>query len=95
MELIRTLIKDKGQAPGPGPQNEIAQPDQRREDVVYPTGFTPLYAPNVHMTQASEIGMQSEKDRAPDKSFKKTFGEKGGNIQTRLEFLKKPKSQLS
>ena len=24
MELIRTLIKDKGQAPSPGPQNETA-----------------------------------------------------------------------
>ena len=52
MELIRTLIKDKGQASSPGPQNEIAQPDQRREDVVYPPGLTPPYAPNVHMAQA-------------------------------------------
>ena len=52
MKLIRTLIKDKGQVPGPSPQNEIAQLDQRREDVVYPPGFTPPYAPNVHMTQA-------------------------------------------
>ena len=50
MELIRTLIKDKGQAPGSGPHNEIAQSDQKREDVVYPPGFTPPYAPNVHMT---------------------------------------------
>ena len=25
MELIRTLIRDKGQASGPNPQNEIAQ----------------------------------------------------------------------
>ena len=52
MELIRALIKDKGQASGPGPQNEIAQHDQRREEPVYPTGFTPLYAPNVHVAQA-------------------------------------------
>ena len=52
MELIRTLIKDKGQTLGPGPQNETAQPDQRREVLVYPTGFTPSYAPNVHMAQA-------------------------------------------
>ena len=52
MELIRTLIKDKGQASGPGPQNEIAQPDQRREEPVYPAGFTPPYAPNVHTAQA-------------------------------------------
>ena len=52
MELIRILIKDKGQAPNLGPQNETAQPDQRREELVYPAGFTPPYAPNVHMTQA-------------------------------------------
>ena len=52
MELIRTLIRDKGQASGPGLQNETAQPDQRKEDVVYPSGFTPPYAPNIHMAQA-------------------------------------------
>ena len=52
MELIRTLIKDKGQALGPGPQNETAQPDQRREEPVFPTGFTPPYVSNVHMVQA-------------------------------------------
>ena len=49
MELIRTLIRDKGQALGPSPQNETAQPDQRREDVIYLSGYTPPYAPNVHM----------------------------------------------
>ena len=43
----------------------------------------------------SETGMQSEEVRTPDKSFRKTFGEKKGNIQTRSEFLKRPKSQLS
>ena len=48
MELIRTMIKDKGQAPGPGTQNETAQTDQRREDVIYPPGYTPSYAPNVY-----------------------------------------------
>ena len=42
MELIRTLIKDKGQASSPGSQNEAAQHDQRREEPVYPVGFTPL-----------------------------------------------------
>ena len=52
MELIRTLIKDKGQALGLSPQNKIAKPDQRREELVYPTGFTPQYALNVHMAQA-------------------------------------------
>ena len=49
MELIRTLIKDKGQASGPSPQNEIAQHDHRREKLVYLVGFTSPYAPNVHM----------------------------------------------
>ena len=53
IELIRTLIRDKGQASSPNPQNETAQPDQRREEPVYPTGFTPPYAPNVHMAQAT------------------------------------------
>ena len=52
MELIRTLIKDKGQASGPSPQNEIAQHDQKREKPIYPTGFTPPYALNVDMAQA-------------------------------------------
>ena len=52
MELIRTLIRDKGQALGPGPQNETVQPNQRREELVYPTGFTPPYALNVHVAQA-------------------------------------------
>ena len=51
MELIRTLVKDKGPASGPNPQNEIAQADQRREDPIYPPGYTPPYAPNVHMAQ--------------------------------------------
>ena len=50
MELIKTLIRDKGQASSSGPQNEVAQPDQRREEPVYLAGFTPPYAPNVHMT---------------------------------------------
>ena len=52
MELIRTLIRDKGQASGPSPQNETAQPDQRREDVIYLSGYTPPYALKVHMAQA-------------------------------------------
>ena len=29
MELIKTLIKDKGQASGLGPQNEVAQHDPK------------------------------------------------------------------
>ena len=55
MELIRTLIKDKGPASGPSPQNKTTQTDQRRKDVVYPPGYTPLYAPNVHMAQAQPM----------------------------------------
>ena len=51
MELIRTLIKDRGPTSGLNPQNETAQLDQRREDVVYPPGYTLPYAPNVHMAQ--------------------------------------------
>ena len=52
MELIRTLIRDKGQTSSPDPQNETTQQDQRREELVYPTRFTPPYASNVHMAQA-------------------------------------------
>ena len=55
MELIRTLIRDKGQASCPNPQNETVQTDQRREEPVYPPGYTPPYAPNVHMAQAPPI----------------------------------------
>ena len=49
MELIRTLIRDKGQALSPNPQNETAQTEQRMEELVYPPGYTPLYAPNIPM----------------------------------------------
>ena len=52
MELIRTLIRDKRQASGPGQQNETTQQDQRREEPVYLKEFTPPYAPNVHIVQA-------------------------------------------
>ena len=55
MELIKTLIRDKWQASGPSPQNETAQPNQRKEEPVYPMGFTPPYAPNVHMAQAPPV----------------------------------------
>ena len=33
MKLIRTLIRDKGQASGPSPQNETTQRDQKRKDL--------------------------------------------------------------
>ena len=55
MELIRILIKDKEQASSPGPLNETGQLDQRREEPVYPAGFTPSYAPNVHMAQTPSM----------------------------------------
>ena len=35
----------------------------------------------------SETGTQSEEVRIPDESFRKTFEEKEGNIQTRSKFL--------
>ena len=52
IELIRTLIKDKGQSLGSDPQNETAQHDQRREELVYQARFTPPYALNVHVAHA-------------------------------------------
>ena len=55
MELLKTLIRDKGSALDPNPQNETAQTDQRREVPVYPSGYTPPYALNVHMAQAPPI----------------------------------------
>ena len=45
MEMIRALVREKGKATAPNPQNETAQPDLRREEPVYPVGFTPPYAP--------------------------------------------------
>ena len=44
MKLIRTLIRDTEQASGLNPQNQTAQPNQRKEELVYPVGFTPPYA---------------------------------------------------
>ena len=52
IKLIKTLIRDKGHALSLVPQNETTQHDQRREEPAYPAGFTPPYAPNVHMAQA-------------------------------------------
>ena len=48
----KDLIRDKRQTSSPSPQNEIAQPDQKREEPVYPVRFTSPYVPNVHMAQA-------------------------------------------
>ena len=49
--MIRALAKEKRKTAAPNPQNETAQPDLRKEELVYPAGFTPPYAPNVHVTQ--------------------------------------------
>ena len=50
MEMLITLVKEKGQAAGPSPQNEIAHHKQKREENTYPTGFTPSYGPTIHIT---------------------------------------------
>ena len=55
MEMIRALAREKGKAAAPNPQNETAQTDQRREDVICPPGYTPPYAPNIHMVQAPQM----------------------------------------
>ena len=52
MEMIRALVKEKGKAAAPNPQNETIQPDLRREEPVYPAGYTPPYALNIPMAQA-------------------------------------------
>ena len=55
MEMIRALVREKGKAAAPNSQNETAQIDQKKEEPVYPAGFTPPYAPNVHMAQAPQM----------------------------------------
>ena len=55
MELLRTLIRDKGSASGPNPKNEITQTDQKRKEPIYPPRYTPPYAPNIHMTQTPPL----------------------------------------
>ena len=42
IEMLRTLVRDKAQVAGQ--QSSAAHPYQRREDPVYPPGFTPPYA---------------------------------------------------
>ena len=49
MEMLRTLVKEKGQAISPSPQNEIAYHEQRREESTYPAGFSPPYGPAIHV----------------------------------------------
>ena len=43
MEMLRTLVRDKAQATSPGPQNNAAHLEQRRENPAYPQGFTLPY----------------------------------------------------
>ena len=54
------MIRDKGQASGPDPQNETTQLDPKREEPVYPAGFNPPYAPNIHMAQAPPMQQVEE-----------------------------------
>ena len=48
-EIMEMLRRDKAQAGGQ--QSDAAQPEQRKEDPVYPQGFTPLYAQAQPMPQ--------------------------------------------
>ena len=88
MELIRTLIRDKGQASGPDPQNETAQHDQKREEPVYPAGFTPSYALNVHMAQAplmQQAGGFPYGYAPPPVQVNETAHSSGGNAANPIE----------
>ena len=51
MEMIRALVREKGKATAPNPQNKTAQPDLRREDPIYPQGSVPVYAQTQPMPQ--------------------------------------------
>ena len=51
MEMLRTLVKEKGLATGLGLQSSVAHLDQRREEPVYPPGFIPPYAQTQSMPQ--------------------------------------------
>ena len=44
IEMLRTLVKDKGQATSLGQQSSVVHLDHRREDFVYLPGFTSSYA---------------------------------------------------
>ena len=49
MEMLKTLVRDKAQATSQ--QNGVAQPEQRRKDPAYPSGFAPLYVQAQPMPQ--------------------------------------------
>ena len=42
MEMLRTLVRDKAHATGQ--QSDAAQPEQKRENLAYPSRFAPAYA---------------------------------------------------
>ena len=48
-ELLKTLVREKAQAAVQ--QNSAAQPEQKREDLAYPQGFTPPYTQAQAMPQ--------------------------------------------
>ena len=42
MEMIRALVREKGKAVAPNPQNKIAQSDPKREDLYIRRGSLPF-----------------------------------------------------
>ena len=74
MELIRTLIKDKGHASGSGPQNKIAQHNP--------------YAPNIHMAQTpltQQIGGFQYSYALPPTQVNETGQSSGANAANPIE----------
>ena len=51
MEILKMLVRDKGQATSLGQKSSVVHPDQRREEPTYPSGFTPLYTQMQPMPQ--------------------------------------------
>ena len=51
MEMLRTLVKDKGHAASLSQQSSVVHPDQKREDLAYPQRFIPPYAQTQPMSQ--------------------------------------------
>ena len=57
MEMLRTLVWEKGQATDLGQQSDAAHPDQRREESAYPPGFTAPYAQMLPISQMRGLPM--------------------------------------
>ena len=51
MEILWSLMREKGLAVSPGLQSDAAQLDQRRDEPTYPPGFTPPYAQTLSIPQ--------------------------------------------